>query len=550
MELNGGSKLQGGRYVIERTLGQGGFGITYLGVQTVLDAKVAVKEFFMKDLHNRDEGMSHVTVGSVGSRELVERFRQKFIKEARNIYRLKHANIIPVIDVFEENGTAYYVMEYVGGGSLADRVKLGVLSEADSVRYIRQVASALGYIHGKQIMHLDVKPANILVNADDNAVLIDFGLAKQYDSDGMQTSTTPVGISHGYAPMEQYKRGGVSTFSPATDIYSLGATLYKLVTGVTPPDASDVNDDGLPEIPSAVSASVRRAIVAAMQPRRKDRPQSIEEFLALLDGCCAPETAVKAVVPPPFDCTVILGNSTGDTTGSFSAIPGVRTFNVNGVEFRMVTVEGGKFLMGSVDGEDDEMPLHTVTLDNYSIGETPVTQELWETVMGNNPSRSKAYMESPVDQVSWNDCQEFIKRLNGLTGVEFRLPTEAEWEFAARGGKLSKRYKYSGSPYPEDVAWFWENCDYYAVHPVKCKYPNELGLYDMSGNVWEWCNDLYDMDYYKKSPLHNPQGAEKGKQRVFRGGCWRSSMNDCSVATRAFANQNMGMPSLSLRLAL
>ncbi len=284
MNLQEGSLLQGGRYRIEKVLGQGGFGITYSGYQTNLEAKVAIKEFFMKDLCNRDATTSQVSVGSVGSRETVETFRQKFLKEARNIFRLKHKHIISVIDVFEENGTAYYVMEHVGGGSLAGKVLHGALPEEDAVRYTRQVADALDFVHSKRMMHLDVKPANILLDDNDNAVLIDFGLAKQYDIEGHQTSSTPVGISHGYAPLEQYKRGGVSTFSPATDIYSLGATLFKLVTGITPPEASDVNDEGLPVLPSDISAPVRRAIEAAMQPRRKDRPQSVEEFLELLKG--------------------------------------------------------------------------------------------------------------------------------------------------------------------------------------------------------------------------------------------------------------------------
>ncbi len=284
MNLHEGSLLQGGRYRIEKVLGQGGFGITYSGYQTNLEAKVAIKEFFMKDLCNRDATTSQVSVGSVGSRETVETFRQKFLKEARNIFRLKHKHIISVIDVFEENGTAYYVMEHVGGGSLAGKVLHGALPEEDAVRYTRQVADALAFVHSKRMMHLDVKPANILLDDNDNAVLIDFGLAKQYDTEGHQTSSTPVGISHGYAPLEQYKRGGVSTFSPATDIYSLGATLFKLVTGITPPEASDVNDEGLPVLPQEISAPVRRAIEAAMQPRRKDRPQSVAEFLELLKG--------------------------------------------------------------------------------------------------------------------------------------------------------------------------------------------------------------------------------------------------------------------------
>lgn len=284
MQLQSGTLLQGGKYKIERVLGQGGFGITYLATQVGLNRKVAIKEFFMREYCNRDTDTSHVTVGSEGSRDVVEKFRSKFVKEAQNIACLKHPHIISIHDVFEENGTAYYVMEYLDRGSLAELVKQrGRLSEADALRYIRQIADALRYIHERKMNHLDVKPGNILIDETDGAVLIDFGLSKHYDDEGNQTSTTPVGISHGYAPLEQYKKGGVGTFSPSTDIYSLGATLYKLVTGETPPDANDVNDEGLPAFPSYVSSSVASAIEQAMQPRRKDRPQTIEAFLALLN---------------------------------------------------------------------------------------------------------------------------------------------------------------------------------------------------------------------------------------------------------------------------
>lgn len=285
MQLQSGTLLQGGKYKIERVLGQGGFGITYLATQVGLNRKVAIKEFFMREYCNRDTDTSQVTVGSEGSRDVVDKFRSKFVKEAQNIACLKHPHIISIYDVFEDNGTAYYVMEYLDHGSLAELVKQrGRLSEADALSYIRQIADALRYIHARKMNHLDVKPGNILIDETDGAVLIDFGLSKRYDDEGNQTSTTPVGISHGYAPLEQYKKGGVGTFSPSTDIYSLGATLYRLVTGETPPDANDVNDEGLPAFPSCVSPSVARAIEQAMQPRRKDRPQSVDAFLALLDA--------------------------------------------------------------------------------------------------------------------------------------------------------------------------------------------------------------------------------------------------------------------------
>ena len=293
MNLPQGTLLKHGEYRIERGLGQGGFGITYLAVQVGLNRRVTIKEFFMSDYCNRDAETSHVTAPSEGSKVLVAKFRNKFIKEAQSIASMKHPNIINIYDVFEENGTAYYVMEYLDHGSLADVVKRqGRLSEVDALSYIRQIADALSYIHARKMSHLDVKPDNILINEYNAAVLIDFGISKHYDNEDKQTSTTPVGISHGYAPLEQYKKGGVGTFSPATDIYSLGATLYKLITGTTPPDANDINDDGLPPLPSYVSVFTAKAIKQAMQPRRKDRPQSIEELLALLNEPAPPAPEV------------------------------------------------------------------------------------------------------------------------------------------------------------------------------------------------------------------------------------------------------------------
>lgn len=284
-QLTNGTLLQGGKYKIERVLGQGGFGITYLAYQEMLDRRVCIKEFFFKDFCERNADTSRVTLGTTNSKELVQRFLAKFVKEARTIAKFHHTNIISIIDIFEENGTAYYVMEFIEGESLSEKVKRdGALGEQQSVAYINKVADALAYVHERKINHLDVKPANIMVRkADNEPVLIDFGLAKQYDAEtGNQTSTTPVGISHGYAPIEQYRQGGVSEFSPQTDVYSLGATLYKLVTGVNPPQATelvsdeDVLTDGLKS--KSVSKEIVSSIVSAMQPSIKKRYQTIIDF--------------------------------------------------------------------------------------------------------------------------------------------------------------------------------------------------------------------------------------------------------------------------------
>ena len=233
----------------------------------------------------------------------------------------------------------------------------------------------------------------------------------------------------------------------------------------------------------------------------------------------------------------------------------IETIVVNGVKFNMVKIEGGTFSMGEaeVTQEDDvldwEKPVHNVTLSDYYIGETEVTQELWEAVMGSNPSWFQGDNQRPVEMVSWDDCQKFIKKLNLLTGKEFRLPTEAEWEYAARGGKYSKDYvyKYSGSNNADEVAWYWQNSGR-TPHPVKTKKANELGLYDMSGNVYEWCNDRYG--YYQSYSQTNPTGPSEGEGRVVRGGCWYDSDWFVRVSYRGGSTPDIRFLNYGLRLAL
>ena len=293
--LQSNTTLQGGKYRIERVLGQGGFGITYRAIMRdsvsgklgamEIEVPVAIKEFFMKDTCLRNEGSSFVTVPSTGSKNLVEQYRKKFVKEANNLSNLNHPNIVQVIDVFQENGTDYYVMEYLEGGSLRDVVKReGKLDEKRALGYIALIGYALSYMHtDKHLCHYDVKPGNIVLDKKGTPKLIDFGISKNYDSEGNQTSSTPIGISEGFAPLEQYKQS-VQEFSPQTDVYALGATLYYLLCGKVPPEASDVVNDGLPSLPYTISKSIRDAIEQAMQPRKKDRPQTMKEFLELVQG--------------------------------------------------------------------------------------------------------------------------------------------------------------------------------------------------------------------------------------------------------------------------
>lgn len=219
---------------------------------------------------------------------------------------------------------------------------------------------------------------------------------------------------------------------------------------------------------------------------------------------------------------------------------GDETFTVNGVTFKMISVEGGTYSMGSNTGEDDEKPIHSETVSDFKIGETEVTQGLWKAVMGSNPSKFTGDDNLPVEYVTWNECQTFITKLNSLTGKQFRLPSEAEWEYAARGGNKSKGYTYSGSNTIGDVAWYTSNSSD-KTHPVAQKAPNELGIYDMSGNVFEWTADYYSTNY---------SSARNSSLRVNRGGGWGSTATNCRVALRSGRTPSNRYYYVGLRLAL
>ena len=691
-----GTVLRGKKnsYRIDRVLGQGTFGITYLAYTTVTvegdlgklqtEIQVAVKEFFMSDINGR-EGSS-VTTG--GSGELFDRYRHKFAREASNLAKLKHCGIVKVIETFEANGTSYYAMEYCGGGSLDALIaNRGGLPEGDALRYFGQIAEALSYMHSQRMLHLDLKPGNVMLRTDGEAVLIDFGLSKQFNDKGEpESSTTIGGGTPGYAPIEQanYREDSGGKLPVTMDVYALGGTLYKMLTGERPPVASDVMNNELPEQPlrdHGVSDDVIAAIHRAMQPKSRDRYQTVAAFAAALD--CASE-ATEAVdreeepevmlvddgrqpvaepqphtpaaeparanqgqqqneYPEPeqprrkwlpwvvgvavaaiaFVAVMLLqrgdepqpsievpeGLITAVASDTVSAdeqpvqqvaqqpqkpepqqtqqqpqrpvqqqpveqpqptrpepqrpvqqqpepeptpTPEPERPQHNLPDIAMVYVSGGTFTMGATseqgsDAFNREKPAHSVTLSGYYIGKYEVTQELWEAVMGSNPSRFKGD-NLPVECVSWNDVQEFLRKLNAMTGKRYRLPTEAEWEFAARGGNSSRGYKYSGSNSLGSVAWYDGNSGS-RTHAVGTKSPNELGIYDMSGNVWEWCQDWYGS--YSSSSQRNPKGPNSGSYRVYRGGSWYFNARYCRVSYRNYFTPDFwNNLHLGFRLAL
>ena len=444
-QLTNGTLLQGGKYKIERVLGQGGFGITYLANQSVTiegplgkinaDIKVCIKEFFMKDLCNREGDSTIVSVPSTGSKEMVAKFQQKFMKEALNISKLQHPNIIKVTDVFEENGTAYYVMEYVGGGSLSDLIKeKGKLSEKKVRQLTAKIADALRYIHSQNMNHLDIKPGNMLLREDGEIVLIDFGLSKNYNVTGEQTTSTPIGISVGYAPIEQSRIGGVGTFSPPTDIYSLGATMYKMLTGKTPPEASEVMDEGLPTMPSDISDTMKKVVEKAMEPRRKDRYQTIDEMMTVLaENEIEEENEPTETVDD--ESTVLLRQ---DNVVSQKQIPeGTPDVQERGKEDNQINEETPRFLH-----EEDNEATRMISIDMV-IQSSISTDEVVDLGLSVNwcgynlgaktPSEDGEYMNWGDKQYAWRECPENISHTDidiaaKSSGGRFRLPTRSEFK--------------------------------------------------------------------------------------------------------------------------
>ncbi|MDB5281463.1 MAG: Sulphatase-modifying factor protein [Bacteroidota bacterium] len=206
------------------------------------------------------------------------------------------------------------------------------------------------------------------------------------------------------------------------------------------------------------------------------------------------------------------------------------------IEANMVNVSGGSITMGCDNPQDTdcyywEKPAHMITVSNFYISKYPVTQRQWEAIVGINPFSSKYCPDCPVENVSWYDTQIFFSKLNQMTGKEYRLPTEAEWEYAAKGGAKTKEFKYAGSNNPDEVGWNGNNSNK-QTHPVGTKKPNELGLYDMSGNVWQWCSDWFNEKYYTKSPVLNPEGPKRAEYRVCRGGSWWSDPADTRTINR------------------
>lgn len=619
-------------YTITAVLGRGGFGITYraevpMRVENItVKASFCIKEFFPKMGGERaSDGSTMIITSSM--RETIDSCLRDFRSEARRLRSLSgsHPNIVNVNEVFDANGTSYYVMEYLEGESLKSYIeRCGPLSQDEMLNLLEPIVEAVAFLHERNFTHLDIKPANIMLATDPERpgvrrpVLIDFGLSKHYDEDGMPTSTlNQSGVSHGYSPREQYT--GIKTFSPWADVYALGATMLTCLTGEVPPSSTELNDEDLPRLlPTNLTPALRSALLTALALNRTKRFQSArtlhnalpvkqahfnEEETQIVDNNTQTIPVYRSFNRQPIvtkddkpqekpkeptgdnyikviGTLVVLAviatvafffylnhkpDIEEEREQEFSMYDqeenkkdvrmvegpsGSQVWTIDGISFTMIPVEGGTFTMGATAEQDsdyeNEKPPHSVTLSTFLIGQTEVTQALWQAVMGNNPSSHKGD-NYPVDNVSWDDCQKFIAKLNYMTGKKFRLPTEAEWEYAARGGNRSRGYRYSGSNDDDSVAWHYFNCDK-QTQPVATKSPNELGLYDMSGNVYEWCQDWFGK--YPSYPLFDPKGPSSGSDRIMRGGSARVYAGPSRVSYRLYASPDYSTEHYGFRLCL
>lgn len=560
-------------YHIERVLGSGAFGITYLVNTNVAmqgqlgtihtGVKVALKEFFM----HKEMKRQGVDLIPVSDEESVKRYADKFRREASKLAMLSHPNIVKVLEVFEANNTIYYSMEYLPDGTLNDYVnKRGGLPEKEAIACIRQIASALLYLHTNKLLHLDIKPANIMrIESTNTLKIIDFGLAKRYEKNGDPESNSSLGSgTTGYAPLEQADAYGEHEFSPEMDVYALGATYYKLLTAHVPNNAIDVLNKGLytlPLVKKDVSQKSIDAIKAAMEPTKAKRLKTVDAFLDMLprvdDETIFKETETRdfrlwmvivigvAVISTIFGILFFNDHERKETETPVAATSG------NRLDIEMVEVKGGTFVMGcdtktDPEAEEDESPRHVVEVSSFKMSRHEVTQALWKAVMEDADMTGSKNARYPIANVSWDEVQTFIKRLNERTGHHYRLPTEAEWEYAARGGNGKETgHKYSGGDDIEKVGWCGQNSGNH-LHPVGTLLPNALGIYDMSGNVWEYCSDWYGE--YKAGKQVNPTGEKEGNYHVIRGGSWASEPHTCRVSYRQDESILSGGVDVGVRL--
>lgn len=606
-----------GRYVVQEKIGAGGMGQVYKAFDKRLERVVALKLVKVNAL--AAEAAPQLPAAN-GPRQVklpaAEAVAQLF-REAKTAARMQHPNIVTVHDADEAEGVFFVAMEYIDGRDLSAIVKeRHPLPLEDAVDYIMQAARGLAYAHGRGVVHRDIKPANLVLDSLGTIKILDLGLARHVDDAESESDTGQGGLTQAGQVV-----GTVDFMSPEqaedmrqaderSDIYSLGCTLYFLLSGKPPYSADTLIRKFLshrewpipslrdlrPEAPQALDALFRRLVAK----RPEDRLSSMQEFIAELSACFAPppppiatpelpkEVAAQGPLPrpPPLPPPVKPANAASVAPSVPHELPKLPAgfapprnpkpgaVWINSIGMRLNCLPAGAFLMGSPEDEkkrnDDEF-LHAVRITRpFLLGAYPVTQGEFEKVMGSNPS----YFSSagagndkmqgldaarfPVENVSWEEAEEFCRKLSAHEGQEYRLPTEAEWEYAARAS-TNTVFHFGDSLVGNEA-----NCICRSPYgtsdkgkylgrttPVGSFAPNAFDLYDMHGNVWEWCHDWYDENSNRDSPPEDPAGPlYGGPWRVARGGNWRLPAACCRAAFRNAFEPDTRDSGLGFRVAL
>ena len=558
-----GQKLRNGTYEIDRELGRGGFGITYLARHIMLECPMVIKS-----------PHTHLS-----SEPTYTAYVDRFTKEGRNLKDLskaQHPNIVRVADFFGEGAVPCMVMDYVEGETLSNRVQqAGAIDEATIVPCIVTIAEVLSQVHELNLVHRDANPANIIIQPNGQPMLIDFGIALEIKP---RRTTTQAGLGGhwDFAPYEQLSKKQNSG-DPRVDIYCLGATLYFAITGECPDSAYDRKDsiqegkDSLisPQtIVPTLSDRINHAILSAMEMDPDDRPASMKAWITLLT---TDDGLLSKITPPTLESlplkrwdfqTIVVNQYAKIIEKPDRTVQHFEEEIAEDLSIKMIVVPGGSFMMGSPEGElgsySDEKPQHLVTVPSFAIAQTLVTQAQWKAI-AQLPKVKQKLNSSPsyhlgddrhVEQINWLEAVEFCDRLTRLTCKPYRLPSEAEWEYACRAGTITAFNM--GPTIATDFANYRGRDDVRDDRTISGSYgegpkgnyrgkttpsqtfsANGWGLYDTHGNLWEWCADDWH-DNYEGAPIDGSvwDASNDSGSKVTRGGSWFSTPQYCRSAIR------------------